>query len=139
VARILSIASGIEGEGGGSFLQFLETLKSWQILLIAIAIAAVLGVVVGVIVGKYQLKRASGHYKPLLTLKQRLVYLALFALGAGCVLFGVFFDFSAPAADPDSSIAYEGEGAINPGVMGGVDSGIIDAPVAVVEPAMRFG
>jgi hypothetical protein len=129
VAMVVGV-DGSEGEGGGSFLQLLESLQSWQILLIAIAIAAVMGVVVGMIVGKYQLKKASGQYKPLLTLKQRIVYLALFALGAGCVLFGVFYDFSAPA-EMDSAVAAEGEGMIDPGLI--EDNGTIDAPDSVID------
>jgi hypothetical protein len=122
---------GLE-EGGFSLLRLLESLKPWQLLLIAAAAAVVIGVLIGIIMGKYQLKKASGHYKPLLSLKQRLVYLSLFLLGAGCVLFGVFYPFS-EAQDPEVGIV--DEGVVAPGLaeggegVGGVDGGMIDAPI----------
>jgi hypothetical protein len=132
---------GSEGEAGGaSILQLLESLKPWQILLIAIAVAVIAGILVGVNVGKHQLKKASGHYKPLLSLKQRLVYISLFALGAACVLFGVFYDFSASQEVPDSGIL--DEGVIDPGLMGDmgdggvIDPGLIDGAIEDEDPAI---
>jgi len=69
-------------------------METWKIIGITVVSAVVLGCIIGAVIGKYQLKKAQSDYKPLLSFKEKLVYFTCFALGAGLVLFGVFYDFS---------------------------------------------
>lgn len=112
--RLLKFADvGMEGGEAESFS--LMALEPWKLMLIFIAAAIVLGVIIGVMVGKYQVKRASSDYKPLLSLKERIIYVIVFAVGAGCLLFGVFYTF--PTSQNPGIVD---EGMMNPGMEDGV-------------------
>jgi hypothetical protein len=92
----------------------------WQWLLIIVPSTVLLCVVGGVIIGKHQVKKAQEGYKPILSLKERIIYFASFALGAGCVLFAVFFQFP-------GSEAVAGDPMMNPGMEGGMGRGEVAA------------
>ncbi|MCL2033560.1 MAG: hypothetical protein FWG94_02385 [Oscillospiraceae bacterium] len=102
-------------------------MATWNIILLAILAAVVLGSVGGVVIGKYLVKREKSNRKPVLSKRERIIYLACIALGTAFILFGVFFKF--PGAD-NSMDMYDpgmiqdgggsGGGAIMPrGVRGG--------------------
>ncbi|MDR2933210.1 MAG: hypothetical protein LBV27_08905, partial [Oscillospiraceae bacterium] len=93
-------------------------METWKILLITILSAVVLGCIIGVIIGKYQVKRAQSDRKPLLSVKERVIYFLCMALGAGCILFGVLYTFPS-SQNPDMT---------DPGNM--IDGGMIGGGAA---------
>ncbi|GHU79030.1 hypothetical protein FACS1894191_0920 [Clostridia bacterium] len=113
-------------------------METWKILVITIASAVVLGCIIGVIVGKHQLKKAQSGYSPILSLKEKIVYFLCFAVGAGCVLIGVFHDFPAKGGDGSEIVenseppSENGPAPGGPAAGGNVDVGAIrlDAEVA---------
>lgn len=68
----------------------------WKIILLSILTAVVLGSVGGVLIGKYLVKRAKSNKKPVLSRKERILYLACIALGTASILFGVFYKSPEP-------------------------------------------
>ena len=68
-------------------------METWKILGITIISAIVLGCVGGMVIGKHQIKKMSGNFRPLLSIRERIIYSACILLGAGFILFGVFYDF----------------------------------------------
>ena len=95
----------------------------WNIILLAILAAVVLGSVGGVIIGKYLVKRAKSNRKPILTKKERAIYLACIALGTAFILFGMFY--RPPGADNNMEI-------FDPGMVqeggGGSGGGVVATP-----------
>lgn len=66
-------------------------MELWKLLLITLLSAVVLGCVFGVLLGKYQVKKLAGNYRPLLNVKERIVYGACILLGAGCIAVGLLY------------------------------------------------
>lgn len=66
-------------------------METWKILLIIFAASAVLGPLTGIIMGKVMLNREKPGYKPLLSKKERIIYVASILLGVALILFGVFY------------------------------------------------
>ena len=69
------------------------------IVLIVVAGAVTLACIVGVAWGKYQVKKASGQLRPLLTPRERAVYGASILLGVVFILVGIFYQPPAPTPD----------------------------------------
>lgn len=81
----------------------------WIIPVIIVA-AVVVGLLVGTIVGKSRLKRSRPGYKPLFTMKEKLVYAALVLGGTALILIGAFAKFpSAAPVEPDNGVITFGE------------------------------
>lgn len=92
-------------------------METWKILLITVASAVVLGCILGVIIGKHQAKKARGDYKPLLSLKEKIIYFLCFAVGTGCVLLGIFYTFPSSSPNIVNSIDMGGVLSDEEGVM----------------------
>ncbi|MCL2057364.1 MAG: hypothetical protein FWH02_09150 [Oscillospiraceae bacterium] len=95
------VSGGIYGGGGGMTMGPGASPAPWLVALAAFAAAVVLGVLVGFIAGKQRVRAASKNHKPLLTRKERLLYIGLFAAGAALVIVSVFVRFpQRPAPEP---------------------------------------
>ena len=62
-----------------------------RLLLITLLSAIVLACIIGVAVGKYQVKKAAGQLRPLLTTRERIIYAASATIGVICLLVGIFY------------------------------------------------
>lgn len=82
-------------------------MELWKLLLITLLAAVVLGCLAGVLLGRHQLKKLSGNYRPLLSTKERVIYLACILLGAGCIAFGLLY--TSPATQVDDATGESGE------------------------------
>lgn len=107
-------------------------METWKLLLITLLSAVLLGCIVGVLSGKHQLKRQREDYRPLLSLKERLVYTACILLGITCIVFGVRYNTPDDGVSMDGGMGMGMEGEMTPGMDGG--AGVMgDVDVAVDE------
>ena len=66
--------------------------------------ALIFGLIAGTLVGRHQLKKARGESRALLSVKERIAYLACVLAGVVCIVFGIFGNFTQPSPDPDPGI-----------------------------------
>lgn len=66
-------------------------METWKILLITLLAAVAIGSIIGVLVGKHQVKKAQSGRKPLLSVKERIIFSALILAGVACILVGNFY------------------------------------------------
>lgn len=116
-------------------------METWKLLLITLLSAVLIGCIIGVLVGKHQLKKKREDYRPLLSIKERIIYTLCILLGIACIAVGVRYNTSDDNLAADGEMGMEGE--MMPGIEGGmmgeegamVDNGIADSP----EPGMVDG
>ena len=77
------------------------------ILLLTVLPALALACIVGVVVGKYQVKKAAGQVRGLLTARERIIYAASALLGVTLLLVGIFYQGPAPRQDEWEFMAYD--------------------------------
>ncbi|MCL2580254.1 MAG: hypothetical protein FWE32_09540 [Oscillospiraceae bacterium] len=65
-------------------------MNTLNLLLLTVLPALVLACLAGLIIGKYQVKKAQGQLKSVLTPKQRMVVTASVSIGVACILLGIF-------------------------------------------------
>ena len=86
-------------------------MSTLNILLLTVLCALALACIVGVAVGKYQVKKAAGNIRGLLSARERAIYAACVVLGTILLLVGVFYEGPAPRhdewdfMDPDAPFA----------------------------------
>ena len=68
-------------------------------LFLTVLSALALACIVGVAVGKYQVKKAAGQVRGLLTPRERALYAASVLLGVVLLLVGIFYQGPAPRQD----------------------------------------
>lgn len=97
-------------------------METWKILIITIAGTIAAGIIAGVFIGKFLVKRARTGRRRLLSAKERIVYSVCVVVGAGLILFGVFFKFPSPStASPDDMIVLDG-GMVREGIDGSTNN-----------------
>ncbi|MCL2857724.1 MAG: hypothetical protein FWE19_08435 [Oscillospiraceae bacterium] len=71
-------------------------MSTLNILLLSVLGALALACIVGVVVGKYQVRKAAGQVRGLLSPRERAIYAASVALGVTMLLVGIFYQGPAP-------------------------------------------
>lgn len=113
-------------------------MVTWKLLLITLLSAVVLGCVIGVLTGKHQIKKARGGYKPLLSVRERIIYSLCIVMGAVCVLVGVFYLPGAEAQEQGMAMYPGMEGQLSPDGMDPGAEGELD-PGAQADPSAQVG
>ena len=72
-------------------------MSAWLILFLVLLAAVIIGCIAGVLIGKHQVKRETSS--PVLSFRQRIVFLSCILLGIGCILGGNYLDRR--SASPD--------------------------------------
>ena len=91
-----------------------------KVLLITLLAAVAAGCIIGIVWGKQAVKRAVGDKKPLLSVRERIVYACLLAAGALCIVIGIFF---APGKGGEDMMGMEGDAM---DVYGDMEEGLAD-------------
>lgn len=78
------------GEAYRCLIQEREDMEILKVLLITLLAAVGGGCLIGVLSGKHAVKKAFNKSKPLLSIKERIIYAGLLAGGAACILAGIF-------------------------------------------------
>lgn len=104
-------------------------METWKLLLITLLSAVVLGCVIGIVTGKQQLKRARGNYRPLLSVKERIIYTLCLVAGGICIAAGLHF----LSSGEDAAVGLENGGDVNSSIMGNgmTEGGIVEDGLTV--------
>jgi len=104
-------------------------MSTVKILLVTVLTAVVGGCIIGVLWGKHTVKKITLNRKPLLSSRERLVYLGMLVLGAACIALGVFLPSTA-----GSTVDSGGEVMVGEDMLPGAWGDYIENPGAADEP-----
>jgi len=104
-------------------------MSTVKILLVTVLTAVVGGCIIGVLWGKHTVKKITLNRKPLLSPRERLVYLGMLVLGAACIALGVFLPSTA-----GSTVDSGGEVMVGEDMLPGAWGDYIENPGAADEP-----